>query len=444
MMLLTATATKEVRADIRRVLRYERNDALESFIGSFNRTNLIYRVHAKPDKIKDQMIAVAQDIHSHHTIDACGILYVTSRKDAETLADGLNTAGISSRPYHAGLSDERRHQTHLLWRSNQIRVITATIAFGMGIDKPDVRFVHHFCIPKSLENYMQESGRAGRDGHDARCVLWYKRKDVFRVSPMIHDSNAAALPKFYQFIRQFCEGTTSCRRSVLADAFGEGELFVPAQHCNLKCDFCLKQVPNEKKTAQTSIALYVLDVLSVLKTEGIKQDVTFSQLCDTARNVGTLWKSISTNTSHNPSIAQLKVAAAKNPKMPATTWEKIIMTMMLNEVLVEGFIATSYSFTSYMRVNMNEKAKLINGDTIFVVSEVVDGGAGAGGAAKKKKVSKKKSSTSKKSESTSTKHSPGFPVDISVSAGSKRKRNERQEQEVFTIDSSTDDDDDFE
>jgi len=325
-----------------------------------------------------------------------------------------------------------------------------------------------------LENYMQESGRAGRDGHDARCVLWYKRKDVFRVSPMIHDSNAAALPKFYQFIRQFCEGTTSCRRSVLADAFGEGELFVPAQHCNLKCDFCLKQVPNEKKTAQTSIALYVLDVLSVLKTEGIKQDVTFSQLCDTARNVGTLWKSISTNTSHNPSIAQLKVAAAKNPKMPATTWEKIIMTMMLNEVLVEGFIATSYSFTSYMRVNMNEKAKLINGDTIFVVSGVVDGGAGAGGAAKKKKGSKKKStstktasssgdggggggggggaakkkkvskkkSISKKSESTSTKHSPGFPVDISVSAGSKRKRNERQEQEVFTIDSSTDDDDD--
>ena len=140
MMLLTATATKEVRADIRRVLHYERNDALESFIGSFNRTNLIYRVHAKPDKIKDQMIAVAQDIHAHHTIDACGILYVTSRKDAETLADGLNEAGISSRPYHAGLSDEQRNQTHLLWRSNQIRVITATIAFGMGIDKPDVRF----------------------------------------------------------------------------------------------------------------------------------------------------------------------------------------------------------------------------------------------------------------------------------------------------------------
>ena len=178
MMLLTATATKEVRADIRRVLRYERNDALESFIGSFNRTNLIYRVHAKPDKIKDQMIAVAQDIHSHHTIDACGILYVTSRKDAETLADGLNTAGISSRPYHAGLSDERRHQTHLLWRSNQIRVITATIAFGMGIDKADVRFVVHYNLPFDLESYYQEAGRGGRDGKTALAIAFKSEPDL--------------------------------------------------------------------------------------------------------------------------------------------------------------------------------------------------------------------------------------------------------------------------
>ena len=183
-----------------------------------------------------------------------GIIYCLSRKRVEQLSKTLQVNGIDALPYHAGLDSKTRVKNQDMFLKDNCDIIVATIAFGMGIDKPDVRFVHHFCIPKSLENYMQESGRAGRDGHDARCVLWYKRKDVFRVSPMIHDSNAAALPKFYQFIRQFCEGTTSCRRSVLADAFGEGELFVPAQHCNLKCDFCLKQVPNEKKTAQTSIA----------------------------------------------------------------------------------------------------------------------------------------------------------------------------------------------
>ena len=142
MMLLTATATKEVRADIRRVLNYESGNALECFIGSFNRTNLLYKVKTKPDSIKLQLEAVATDINANHTMQESGIIYVTSRKDCQVVAEGLNKEGISALPYHAGLSDDQRQNAHRRWRSNNIRVICATIAFGMGIDKPDVRFVH--------------------------------------------------------------------------------------------------------------------------------------------------------------------------------------------------------------------------------------------------------------------------------------------------------------
>ena len=142
MMLLTATATKEVRADIRRVLNYESGNALECFIGSFNRTNLLYKVKTKPDSIKLQLEAVATDINANHTMQESGIIYVTSRKDCQVVAEGLSKEGISAISYHAGLSDDQRQNAHRRWRSNNIRVICATIAFGMGIDKPDVRFVH--------------------------------------------------------------------------------------------------------------------------------------------------------------------------------------------------------------------------------------------------------------------------------------------------------------
>ena len=435
MMLLTATATKEVRADIRRVLHFERNN-LECFIGSFNRTNLIYRVHSKPESLKHQIAAVSNDINMYHTSSESGIVYTTSRKDTEVLSSGLASLGISSLPYHAGLSDYQRQTAHRRWRSNNVRVICATIAFGMGIDKPDVRFVHHFCLPKSLENYLQESGRAGRDGKEARCVLWYKRKDVFRISPMIHESNSAALSKLYHFVSEFCESSQMCKRRVLADAFGEGESFDPNKHCQKKCDVCLGEAQQVTTIDCTSTALYVLDLLSVLKEEAIKIDVTFAQLVDAARNVGTSWKAIvATANSNKGSISSLKALAKQCPKMSKNEWEELVMAMLLKDgLLFEGFVATSYSFTSYMRVKQSERAKLIQGLRTFSVQKKIqqeDTGTSKKQTSKKKRTAKSKTSKIAKIAVSSS--------SSSSSGGKKRKRTPKPV--VHTISS---DDDDFE
>ena len=363
-MLLTATATKEVRADIRRLMSL--NENLESFIGSFNRKNLMYEVREKPDKTDDQIQQICDDINKCHDKNESGIIYVTSRRDAETVAKSLRDRGMTAASYHAGMEDYERSTAHRQWRENRVRVICATIAFGMGIDKPDVRFVHHLCCPKSIENYLQESGRAGRDGSLARCVLWYRRQDVFRVSPMVHETNHSALPKLYSFIRNFCESHTVCRRKVLADSFGEGDNFSPETDCELMCDVCCNKTTgkNLELKDKSDLAQYVCQLRRLIRDSGIKNDVSFMQLVDCARCVGKIWKQIKALGS-TPEVDSVRLRAARNPKIPPSEWSRVIMWMVLKGILEEAFIATAYGFNAYL-VRARAQKLLMNIDSFVI------------------------------------------------------------------------------
>ena len=183
---LTATATPKVRTDIVKNLnmRDERN-----FVLSFNRDNLFYEVRPKYDKMEQTVKSILQVIKEAN--GRCGIIYVQSRKAAEDIAKMLEVNGLKALAYHAGLDAKTRSKTQDDFLMEEIDVIVATIAFGMGIDKPDVRFVIHYDIPKSIENYYQETGRGGRDGLEGRCVAFYSEKDVTRLEKFLRDKPAA-------------------------------------------------------------------------------------------------------------------------------------------------------------------------------------------------------------------------------------------------------------
>lgn len=178
-MALTATATPRVRIDILRQLNLTHT---KWFLSSFNRSNLKYAVLPKRgastlDEIKAFIRA--------RPANWCGIVYCLSRKECEDVANKLHASGINSLAYHAGLTDAIRETRQKDWLTGKVRVICATIAFGMGIDKPDVRFVLHFSLPKSIEGYYQEAGRAGRDGDIAHCLLYYNYSDMMRMKKLL-------------------------------------------------------------------------------------------------------------------------------------------------------------------------------------------------------------------------------------------------------------------
>jgi len=153
------------------------------FLCSFNRPNLKYIVVDKPGG-KAALNDIITLIQTKYSRDS-GIVYCFSRKECDDVAAQLSASGIQCVSYHAGLTDKQRTETQTAWISNKKKVVAATIAFGMGIDKPDVRFVVHYVLPKSIEGYYQESGRAGRDGKLSTCILYFSHKDVIRLRTMI-------------------------------------------------------------------------------------------------------------------------------------------------------------------------------------------------------------------------------------------------------------------
>lgn len=229
-LALTATATEQVRADIVRQLHLQQP---KQFIASFNRPNLSYAVLPK----RKESFARLTELLQKHT-DEPVIIYRTTRRATEHLASLLRDNGFNAQHYHAGLEDDERHQTQESFMQNRTPIIVATIAFGMGIDKSNVRMIVHFDLPKTLEGYYQETGRAGRDGLPSDCVLFYSHDDVPTLERFINAIEDEAIrhhmhEKLGQVI-EFCK-LRACRRRYLLRYFGEEW---PEENCG-GCDFCL-------------------------------------------------------------------------------------------------------------------------------------------------------------------------------------------------------------
>ena len=248
---LTATATDKVRSDIKKSLGI--TDAKE-FKSSFNRANLYYEVRPKTNDVDKQIIKF---IRQHE--GKSGIIYCLSRKKVEELAEVLKANEIKAAPYHAGLDSATRSQTQDDFLMERIDVIVATIAFGMGIDKPDVRFVIHYDIPKSLEGYYQDTGRAGRDGGEGLCIAFYAQKDLKKLEKFMEGKPVAEQDIGRQLLQETAAYAESsvCRRKMLLHYFGEE---YPHDNCH-NCDNCLH--PKEKIEAGKALVIVLKAILAV-------------------------------------------------------------------------------------------------------------------------------------------------------------------------------------
>lgn len=257
---LTATATDKVRTDIKKNLGIV--DAAE-FKSSFNRPNLYYEVRPKvsEEATNTQIVKFIK-----HNAGKSGIIYCLSRKKVEELAAILCANDIKAAPYHAGLDSATRSQTQDDFLMQNIHVIVATIAFGMGIDKPDVRFVIHYDIPKSLEGYYQETGRAGRDDGEGICIVFYSNKDLKKLEKFMENKPVAEQDIGRQLLQETAAYAESsvCRRKFLLNYFGE---IYPKDNCG-NCDNCLH--PKKKIEAQRPLEI-VLDAVAEVK-ENFMQD----------------------------------------------------------------------------------------------------------------------------------------------------------------------------
>ncbi len=264
---LTATATPKVKSDILKNLEMKNANV---FVSSFNRDNLFYEIRPKNNKAQT-MKEIVQYIKS--TPGQSGIIYVQARKTTEEVAQLLQVNGINAQAYHAGMDGKSRSRVQDEFLMEELDVIVATIAFGMGIDKPDVRFVIHYDIPKSIENYYQETGRAGRDGVVSKCLAFYSYKDILRLEKFLKDKPVSERELSLQLMDEIIaySETSACRRKYLLHYFGEE---FDDEGCDKMCDNC--KDPREKQEVQDEMHKVLNNIEILNQNYGVKLIADFT------------------------------------------------------------------------------------------------------------------------------------------------------------------------
>jgi len=326
---LTATATTRVVDDVKKILGLQENCVL--FKASFNRPNLFYEVRRKPSNHNDCMDEI-KFLLTQKFPGQSGIVYCFSQKDSMTIASSLKSRGIKAACYHGNLDGQSRSHVHRAWTSNSIQVVVATVAFGMGIDKPDVRFVIHHSLSKSMENFYQESGRAGRDDRKSHCILFYRPFDVFQQSTMVF-TEQTGLENLYGMLA-YCQDMKTCRRALIGRHFGER--WDPTE-CHEMCDNCKRtgdQSDGPIPFKTRDITKYCQDILSILaQAATLSERVTANKLVDAWCGKGQ---------------TRLRVREVKAPDLSREDCERVIVDLLLEGVLREDFHFTPYSTISYL------------------------------------------------------------------------------------------------
>jgi len=319
---LTATSTAAVTKDVKDILRIPQAMV---FMAGFNRPNLHYSVRLKPDVASESYDYIASVVNGEFK-GCSGIIYTTTVKEVETLYQELKSRGVASGPYHAQMEADSRSKVHMKWSTGQIKVVVATVAFGMGIDKPDVRFVIHNTISRSMENFYQESGRAGRDGKPATCIMLFRLGDIFKQSPMVF-SEKTGCEKLYSMVG-YCLNRVTCRRNIIAEHFLESWEPVP---CNKMCDNCDKVDINMEDVDVTDYAKAAVGILTAAAPKEIR--VTAIKLVEALQGKG------ANNT---------KLPGWKGGKLSKDQVEQVVANLLVEGYIVEDMHYTPYSIISYL------------------------------------------------------------------------------------------------
>ena len=337
---LTATATDKVRMDIKKSLGI--TEAKE-FRSSFNRPNLYYEVRQKTKDIDKQIIKF---IKQHH--GKSGIVYCISRKKVEELAAVLQANDIKAAPYHAGLDSTKRSQTQDDFLMERIDVIVATIAFGMGIDKPDVRFVIHYDIPKSLEGYYQETGRAGRDGGEGICIAFYSYKDLQKLEKFMEGKPVAEQDIGRQLLQETAAYAESsvCRRKILLHYFGEE---YTKDNCG-NCDNC--RHPKVKREGKEALLIVLRSILAM--KEGFRQDYVIDFIKGRATD--------DIVSHHHDQLEEFGMGE----DMPPKTWNPVI-----RQGMIAGYIHKDIESYGLLKVTAAGK-RFVKNPTDFTYVEDTD------------------------------------------------------------------------
>ena len=327
MMALTATATPKVQQDIQKNLQM--GDALV-YKSSFNRTNLYYEVRPKGKK-NDVLKDIVSYINTRK--GKTGIIYCLSRKKVEEIAGVLKANGIKALPYHAGLDAKTRAAHQDAFLMEDCDVIVATIAFGMGIDNPDVRFVIHYDVPKSIEGYYQETGRAGRDGIDSECILYYNPADIDKLEKFMKDKPVAEreIGELLIFETQAFAESSACRRKFLLHYFGEE---FDDKNCNKMCDNC--------RHPKVKIDAKVESILALNTINAVKGKYILNHIVDVL--IGK--KTHEVTLSGHEKLEYFGKGKAQDENF----WKSLIRVLLLN-----GFI--SKNIENYGLLSVNERGE---------------------------------------------------------------------------------------